>query len=385
MGVRRILVLFPKDWDRIEFDRLAAEGYRFHYEGFDLFRFPDNARLLTFDVHRFIARLLRRYRGRIDAVVSNNEHFGALIAAVLAQRLGLPGADPAAIIAAQHKYYARCLLQGVAPEATPRFEALPYDRPLQAPALGFPCFVKPVKATYSVLARRVENLAQLQALLRFSPLERLILGRLVRPFDMLMPEYTPFTLGARAMIAEELLDGMQLNIDGFVDRGQVRLLGIVDEVMYPGTQAFMRFEYPTRLDAETRGRVGSLVERLIGALHLEHGFFNVELMLDPATGGLKVIEINPRMASQIVNLYRRVDGCDPYRMLLDLALGETPRVEHGAGEFRAAASFVMRRFDGQGPASVPSAEQIDAMHRRYPDARLMLYLKRGASLAREMK
>lgn len=385
MGARQILVLFAKDWDRIEFERLQGEGWRFHYEGFDLFRFPDNARLLGFDVRRFIDTLVRRYRGRIDGVVSNNEHFGALIAAVVAQRLGLPGADPAAIIAAQHKYYARCLMQRRVPEATPRFEALPYDRPLQAPGLGFPCFVKPVKATYSVLARRVDNLEQLQALLRFSPLERLILGRLVRPFDDLMPDYTPFTLGARAMIAEELLSGVQLNIDGFVDRGRVRLLGIVDEVMYPGTQAFMRFEYPSRLDAATRGRVAALVERLIGALDPGHGFFNAELMLDPASGALRVIEVNPRMASQIVNLYRRVDGCDPYRMLLDLATGETPRVAQGAGEFRAAASFVMRRFDGRGPARVPSAARIEAMHRRHPDARLMLYLKRGAGLAREMK
>lgn len=385
MNGPRILVLFPKDWDRIEFGRMQARGWRFHYEGFDLFRFPDNARLLTFDVRRFIERLVRRYRGRIDGVVSNNEHFGALIAALVAQRLHLPGADPAAIIAAQHKYYARCLLRRALPEATPDFEALPYDAPLQAPALGFPCFVKPVKATYSVLARRVDNLAQLRALLDFSPLERLILGRLVLPFDQLMRDCTPFTLGARAMIAEQLLDGVQLNVDGYVDRGRVHLLGIVDEVMYPGTQAFMRFEYPSRLDAASCARVEALVTQVIGALHLGHGFFNVELMLDPARGRLTVIEVNPRMASQIVNLYRRVDGCDPYRILLDLATGVTPRAIRNAGEFHAAASFVMRRFDGRAPARMPSAAQIEAVHRRHPDARLMLYLKRGAGLAREMK
>lgn len=384
-GERHILVLFPKDWDRIEFHRLSAGGYRFHYEGFDLFRFPGNARLLTFDVRRFIERLLRRYRGRIDGVISNNEHFGALVAAVLAQRLGLPGAEPAAIIAAQHKYYARRLMQAALPEATPGFEALPYDQPLQAPALGFPCFIKPVKATYSVLARRVDSVAELRALLDFSPLERLILGRLVRPFDVLMQEYSPFTLGARAMIAEELLDGVQLNIDGFVDRGRVRLLGMVDEVMYPGTRAFMRFEYPSRIDAATRQRVEALVVRLIKTLELRHGFFNVELMFDPLSGRLTVIEVNPRMASQIVNLYRRVDGCDPYRVLLDLATGETPREVQGTGEFGAAASFVMRRFDGRAPDRMPSPAQVDALHRRHPDARLMLYLKRGASLAREMK
>jgi hypothetical protein len=387
MAVKTILVLFPKDWDRVELDQPLYRGrYRFVFEGFDLFRFPSNARLLTFDVRRFIDRLVRRHRGRIDGVVSNNEHFGALIAAVVAQRLGLPGTDPAVVIAAQHKYYARCLQARCVPDAVPRYEALPYTRAaVTAPRMGFPCFVKPVKATYSVLARRVDSLAQLQALLDFSPLERLILGRLVRPFDDLMPLYTPFDIGARAMIAEEIIGGVQVNVDGFVHKGRVTVLGIVDEIMYPGTQAFMRFEYPSRLPPAVQQRMVTLTETLLAGMDYGHGFFNLELMFDPASGAIRVVEINPRMATQIVNLYRRVDGCDPYGMLLDLAAGHTPAAVHGAGEFRAAASFVFRRFDGRAPGRVPGAEQIAAMHRRYPDARLMLYLKRGAGLAREMK
>lgn len=386
-SVNNILVLFPKDWDCAELEHPRYQrNFRFYYEGFDLFSFPQNARLLTFDVRRFIDRLVERYRGRIDGVISNNEHFGALIAAVVAQRLGLPGADPAVIIAAQHKYYARCLLDRIAPEATPRYEVLPYSRqPAAAPKIGFPCFVKPVKATYSVLARRVNNLAELRALLDFSPLERLILGRLVRPFDDLMPLYTPFDIGARAMIAEEIIEGVQVNVDGFVHNGRVSVLGIVDEVMYPGTQAFMRFEYPSRLEPDVQQQIIALTERLLAGMDYGHGFFNVELMVDAATSAIRIVEINPRMASQIVNLYRRVDGCDPYGMLLDLALGQAPRLARGAGEFRAAASFVFRRFDGRAPDVVPNAEQIAAVHRRYPDAKLMLYLKRGAGLAREMK
>lgn len=387
MAVKRILVLFAKDWDRVELGHPRYRGrYEFLFEGFDLFRFPENAHLLVFDVRRYIDRLVRRYRGRIDGVVSNHEHFGTLIAAVLAQRLGLPGTDPAVVIAAQHKYYARCLQRRILPGAVPEFEALPYDRrPAAAPAIGFPCFVKPVKATYSVLARRIDNLGQLRMLLDFSLPERLILGRLVKPFDDLMPLYTPFELGARAMIAEQLVEGIQVNVDGYVYRGRVTILGVVDEVMYPGTQAFMRFEYPSRQQPELQQRMILLCERLLDGMNYAHGFFNIELIHDPASGALRVVEVNPRMATQIVNLYRRVEGCDPYAMLLDLATGEKPALVRGAGRFRAAASFVFRRFDGRPPDCVPSMAQIEAMHRRYPDAQLMLYLKRGAGLAREMK
>ena len=387
MARQHILVLFPKDWDRDELDGpLYADRYVFHYEGFDLFRFPENARLLTFDVRRYVDRLVRRYRGRIDGVISNNEHVGVLVASAVAQRLGLPGLDPAVVIACQHKYYARVLQQRIVPEATPAFDVLPYDvRDMPLPATGFPCFVKPVKATYSVLARRIDHAGQLRELMRFSPLERLILRKLVQPLDDLARVYTPFTLSARAMIAEEILQGEQINVDGFVDRGRVTLLGMVDEVMYPGTQAFMRFEYPSRLTAVQRLQVTALTEKLLGGLHYNHGFFNLELMRDARTGDLRVIEVNPRMASQITNLYRRVDGCDPYAMLLALATGESPVVRQGEGQFGAAASFVFRRFDGRSPARIPGRAQIDAIHRRFPDARLMLYLKRGRSLAREMK
>lgn len=387
MLAKNILVLFPKDWDRIELDHPRYRGrFRFFYEGFDLFRFPDNARLLTFDARRYVDRLARKYRGRIDGVISNNEHFGTLIAAVLAQRLGLPGADPALVIATQHKYYSRCLQSRIVPEATPRFEALPYAGGINSPpGFGFPCFVKPVKATYSVLARRIDSFSQLHALMDFSPLEGLILRKLVQPFDELMRMYTPFTIGARAMIAEEILDGVQVNVDGYVHQGRITVLGIVDEVMYPGTQAFMRFEYPSRLAPDVQQRMIALTEKLLAGIDYSHGFFNIELIVDPQSGAIRIIEINPRMASQIANLYRRVDGCDPYGMLLDLAIGDAPRMARGTGEFRAAASFVFRRFDGRAAGSVPSTEQIAAMHRRYPDARLILYLKRGAGLAREMK
>ena len=385
--MKHILVLFPKDWDRDELDQPRYRTrYLYFYEGFDLFKFPENARLLTFNVRRYVDKLVAKYRGHIDGVISNNEHFGTLIAAAVAQRLSLPGTDPAVIIAAQHKYYARCLQQKLVADATPRFSVFPYK--VESPAavgLPFPLYVKPVKATFSVLARRVDSFAQLQSHLRFNALETLILHKLVTPFNDLMARFTPFTIDAHHLIAEEIMSGVQVNVDGFMHNGKMTILGIVDEVMYPGTQAFMRFEYPSRLPAAVLERMRALAERLFTGIDYGYGFFNVELIYQPETGRIQVIEINPRMASQIVNLYRRVDGYDPYEVLIDLALGVAPRVTAGEGVFGAAASFVFRRFDGREVTRVPGQAQIESVHHRYPDARLMLYLKRGAGLAREMK
>jgi len=386
--MKRILVLFPKEWDRLEFGRPEyRDEYEFHYAGFDLFRFPENARLLTFDVFRFVNEVVARYRHeRIDGVFSNNEYFGALIAAVVAEKLGLPGNDPRVVITAHHKFYAREAYARVAPEASPRFAAFPYSvARREAFPFEFPCFVKPVKATFSVLARRVDDFDALRRHLAFWPLEKFLIKRLVKPFNDLLPWYTDFRVDAHHMIAEELLPGHQVNLDGYVHDGAVRVLGVIDENLFPGTSAFRNFEYPSRVPPAVQARMAALAGRLLHGIGYRHGFFNMELAWDPQSGRLQVIEINPRMASQLACFYEWVDGVRPYLALFDLAVGRAPRLERVAPRFRHAASFALRKFDGKPLAMHPTPEQVERVRREYPDARLMLYLKRGASLAREMK
>ena len=386
--MKRILVLFPKEWDRLEFSRPEyADRYEFVYAGFDLFRFPQNLALATFDVFRFINEVVERCRReRVDGVFSNNEYFGALVAAVVAEKLGLPGNDPRVVLTAQHKFYARRAFAELAPEASPRFAAFPYSvKSRDELPFELPCFVKPVKATYSVLARRVERFEELRRLLSFWPFEKYVIKRLVKPFNDLLPWYTDFTINAHHMIAEELLEGVQVNLDGFVHDGMVNVLGVIDEHMYPGTQAFHRFEYPSRVPPEVQRRMVALAGKLLAGIGYRHGFFNLELDWEPASGRLRVIELNPRMASQLAMFYEWVDGLSPYRMLLELACGEAPSLERRAPRYRAAASFALRKFDGKPLGADPSPEQLERVRREYPDARLMLYLKSGLALANEMK
>ena len=159
----RVLVLFGADWDGKLLPRYQRTGrYRFHEHGFDLFSFPSNARLMWFDLWRFVDRMVCRYHGRVDAVFSSNEQFGALAAALVAERLALPGVNPASLLRAQHKYEARLRLRAVAPDLCPDFELIPYSITLDAARrLRYPLFVKPVKATFSVLARRCDSPEQL--------------------------------------------------------------------------------------------------------------------------------------------------------------------------------------------------------------------------------
>src|SRR6202171_2993695 len=104
----RILVLFPDEWDRAAArDPRYRDRYEFFFEGFDLFSFPDNARLFTFNALAFVERLVRRYAGRrLDAVVTSDEQFGPFLAALAAERLGLPHTPLGAVLTIKPKYYA---------------------------------------------------------------------------------------------------------------------------------------------------------------------------------------------------------------------------------------------------------------------------------------
>ena len=388
MTRRRILVLFAQEWDRLALaDPLLADRYEFVHSGFDLFRFPENARLLAFDARRYVDHLVRLARREgVAGVISPHEQFGTLIAAEVAQRLGLPGPDPRAVLTAQHKYYARVAMAGAIPDATPQFGVFPQH--LADPGalpLPFPFFVKPVKATFSVLARRVDSFAELRRHLRFGRLERLVAERLIRPFDDLLAAYPGFEIDAHHLVAEELVEGMQVNVDGYADRGAIRILGIVDELMYPGTMAFNRFEYPSSLPQAVQARIAAVAEQAVAAVGFDHGLFNVELCYDPSADAIKVVEINPRVASQFVTLYRSVEGISLYDLMLSLAVGETPHCEPRPQAHAYAASFVFRRFDGRPVRPAPSEDRLAQVAARHPDAHLMLYLKRGAALAREMK
>ncbi len=396
-------MLFSKEWDHGAFaPQLAAGEIELAFEGFDLFRFPGNARLLAFDARSFVDRVCAKYAGRVDAVLSNNEQFGALLAAVIAQRLGLPGNDPRAVALAHHKLASREAQRRVAADAVPHFAPLglalddprAHDaRALQAAVaaseLAWPLFVKPIKATFSVLARRVDSAQDLARHLRFGAFERRIIRRLVQPYAQVAAQVAPGLADPAGMLLETPIAGHQVNVDGYVFGGDVRILGLTDALMYPheanGAQHFLRFAYPARIAADVRARIERLTRLLLAELGFVHGFFNAEFFVRP-DGRVQFIEVNPRLASQLADLYRWVDGRDVYRMLVAAARGRDPetvaRLPPAAG---AAASFVWRKFDGTGAERLPTRADLDWLAREHADARLMLYAKRGAALAREYK
>jgi hypothetical protein len=385
---RRILVLFPDEWDLLAArDARYRDRYEFHYEGFDLFSFPDNARLFTFDALRFVEKMVARYRDRgLHAVVTSDEQFGPFLASLVGQRLGLAHSDLQAILTIQHKYYARQAYERIAPEANARFGLLrrAFATPDEVP-LAYPFYVKPAKAAFSVLARRVDSFESLYRHTRFGWFERQIIDRLVLPFAQVMRAHSALTEDPFSMVVEEVARGPQVTANGYVRDGKVTMLGTVDSIMYAGTDQFQRFQYPSSHSACELARIDALATRLIEGMGLGTGLFNIEMRLDPASGQPRVIEINPRAAGQFYDLFERVDGYNLFEVVLALHCGEEPQVKLREGRQGHAASFVLRDLSGEGLSRWPSQRDLDALAARHGEGHLMVYRKRGADLAREMK
>lgn len=383
----KTLVLFNYDWDQAAFAALAKTWPHLS-EGFDLFSFPSNANLVWFDIERYVSRWAKRAaRKGIQGVVSNHEQFGVLAAALLAERMGWPGTPVNAVLSCQHKLYAREVLSRVCPEANTGFakmqaaygEAVPTD-------LKYPLFVKPVKAAFSVLAREVKSTADLHQHTRFGTWELWVIRHLVEPFERIMQKRLPTAGTAHSLMLEQTVNAPQHCLDGYVYQGKVHRLGVVDVDMYPGTQAFMRWDYPSQLPVHVQEQATQVAARFLHEVGFTHGMFNMEFFHDPATSKLTVIEFNPRLASQFSDLYQRVNGLQLHAYALALAHDQdpttVPRRRPTAG---AAASFVYRHFDSKSLPSMPDGLQTRVFHEAYPDALLFTFRKSKGSIARDYK
>src|SRR5579862_982232 len=386
--MKRILFLFPDEWDQVVArDPRYAGRFEFFFEGFDLFSFPDNVRLFTFDALAFVERMVKRYRGKgIDGVATSDEQFGPFLASLIASRLGLPHSPLHSILAIQHKYYARKAFDAIAPESNPRFGLLRrgFSGAHEVP-MAYPFYVKPAKAAFSVLARKVESFDELYRHTRFGRLEQAIIEKLVKPFADVMFAHSDLTEDPYSMVCEGIARGRQVTANGYARDGRVTMIGTVDSIMYPGTDQFQRFQYPSSLSREDLDRVDALAVKLIEGIGFRHGVFNIEMRVDPASGALGIIEIDPRAAGQFYDLFERVDGYNLFDALLALECGEEPAIRHRAGRQKHAASFVLRDLAGEGLSRWPTRGEIAALKARHADAHVMLYPKRGADLAREMK
>jgi hypothetical protein len=100
----------------------------------------------------------------------------------------------------------------------------------------------------------------------------------LQQINWFLRNYTGYDLNANYLIAEKMLTGFQVTLEGFVYNRQIVILGIVDSVMYPETYSFQRFVYPSRLSAAVQQRMSDISRQFVHGINLDNAFFNIEFM-----------------------------------------------------------------------------------------------------------
>ena len=387
-ALRRVGLLFDQDYDALAHARLERRDLRFDRCGFRAGGLLGKLGIPAFDFERYAdAQAAVARREGWDAVLSHHEFQGALAAALVAERCGMPGTAPESIIACQHKGYMRQVLQQVCPEANVGFRAIdPLHAANVADVLAYPCHVKPSRGTFSILARRIEDRAAFERLTRFGPLTRWSLRRMLGPFERIVAERLPQAGSVLRLLVEEPLTGSQHNLDGWVDERGVHLLGVVDAHCYAGTQAFQRWHYPSVLPATVQQAALDVARRFLAAAGFTRGLFNMEFMHEAHSGRVAVLEFNPRLSSQFGDLYRLVDGVDPHAIAVALALGDSvDSLSRAAPSAGVAASLVWRSFSPRHPPRLPGRRARAALAEALPDATLVTYSPGFSLFSRGMR
>jgi hypothetical protein len=333
LPMTEILVLCPQERDRRAISAADLESrYAVRYAGTDLDQTDD------FDAATFIAECEDL---PADGVVGTKDQ-SALLAAILAERRRFVGPSPRALLACQHKPTSRSIQRLVAPAATPAFAILDGACPFR-----LPFFAKPVVGRLSQSAIRVDDPADLDALVE--------VDTYVRRYGQIAALAGGHPDAAHGFLAEALLSGLEVTLEGYVRSGIVTTIGVTDSVKYPGTLSFERFEYPTTLTEERQAELEAVVARVVLALGLDEAFFNVEFFV-PDRGSAQIIEVNGRLASQFAPLVHRLHGRSTYEALFALASGADPAWE-GRRPDGVGVSYVVRVFEDAFVEAVPEPEE----------------------------
>ena len=387
--MKKILVLCPTSREYRELPMQArALGCELVFDEFcgdyfDRLLGHPPARFASLDILALIEQTIERHKcEELIGVTSGVGYPGMSVCSIIAQRLGLPGPSPASVMCFEHKYYSRLAQRALVPHAVPEFHLLDCRDPESVAKIRkFPVFLKPVKSCMSINAHRIDDERRLRELARTA----LLPEAFIRPFNDMLRAHTSYPLDASYLLVESLLEGKQVSLEGYVHGGQVHVLGILDALTFSNNISFRRFQYPSRLAACVQERMQDIARCLMNGIGYDNAPFNIEFFYDPRRDAISIIEVNPKIASQFADLFRKVDGQSSFSVLLHLASGIAPVMPYRQGNFKLAASCVLRTFADRHVVAVPTHEVIADIVATYPDASIEIHAAPGADLSNQMQ
>ena len=264
--------------------------------------------------------VLAHLRQRIDAVLAVDDH-GVALAALLRERLGLPGNPPAAVARLRDKLAFRELL---AREGFPHpaFAWLPETvDPQTWPARPpFPLVVKARRLSGSrAVIRADDGPAFVAAVERARRIQR-------------RADREAASLG---LVVESFIPGAEFALEGLLDGGRLAVLALFDKPDPLDGPYFEETLYvtPSRLPPARQTEIAQTVEHACRAAGLVSGPVHAEMRVNDE--GIFLLEIAPRSIGGLCGrVLRHCLGMSLEELILRHALGESlprARMEGGAG------------------------------------------------------
>jgi biotin carboxylase len=205
----------------------------------------------------------------------------AVVAATIAERLGLKGTPTAAALAARDKHLQRRKLaeRGV---PVPRFElhALGLDVTDVAARVPYPCVLKPLRlsASRGVIRANTPN----EFVRAFERVKKILEGAGcgMRDAGGVEPHASRISHPAsRSILVEDFIPGPELALEGLVTGGRLHVLALFDKPDPLDGPFFEETIYttPSRLPEHAQAAVGDCAQAAVTALGLKEGPIHAEL------------------------------------------------------------------------------------------------------------
>lgn len=339
------------------------------------------------DVDRMIEKAeaaLRAFDGPVDAIIGHWDFPVTAVASILCKTFELPSPSLEAVLRCAHKYWGRLEQQRSLPEHTPPFCAVdPFsDDPFSDVDIDFPFWLKPVCGYSSTLGFRINNEQDFERAIEIARRE---IRRFGEPFNRVLDRVDTSGLGGvggNHMLAEAMLQGVELAPEGSIRNGNFSIHGVIDMVRAPNHKSFKDYRYPSIHPLRVQERAGEAVERFVRAIGYDNGCFNVEFFWNQDTDELHLIEFNPRISQSHSGMMAMVDGMSNHEVAIHVALGDKPAFEHGGGPYDMGAKFLYRRFDPGDAVCVssPGKADLERLRKSQPDTRVSIKVEKGTRL-----
>ncbi len=282
----------------------------------------DDAQGIDFDEPGAAESIADRARQRAVSAVLAVDDSGTLIAAEVAQLLGLPHNSPESAFAARDKHRMRTQM-AAAGVPCPWFRRFSTDDDVEAVAgqIPYPCVVKPLNLNGSRGVIRADNADEFSAAHH----------RLARLLDGQFPENT-----THPYLVESYIPGVEVALEGLLDNGQLIVLALFDKPDPLDGPFFEETIYvtPSRLLQTVQVAIADTVARAARSLGLQTGPIHAELRVNDR--GPWILEVAGRSIGGLCSQTLRfgIDGSLEeliVRQVCGLPLDVTAREDQASG------------------------------------------------------